>query len=102
VAVRGRWRPTRRNIAPIVDSLSVVRPASFRSSPPAASYIFCFSILSSSSLLLPDVDQVRARRRTRRALERGERRRHAGETRKIRRRKVSGERGNGSGRTGGE
>jgi len=84
VAVRGRWRPTRRNIAPIVDSLSVVRPASFQGvSPPAASYIFCFSILSSSSLLLPDVDQVRARRRTRRALERwGERRRHAGETRR--------------------
>lgn len=29
VVVRGRWRPTRRNIVPIVDSLSVVHPAPF-------------------------------------------------------------------------
>lgn len=29
MVVRGRWRPTRRNIVPIVDSLSVVHPASF-------------------------------------------------------------------------
>lgn len=28
MVVRGRWRPTRRNIVPIVDSLSVVHPAS--------------------------------------------------------------------------
>lgn len=29
MVVRGRWRPTRRNIVPIVDSLSVVHPMSF-------------------------------------------------------------------------
>lgn len=29
MVVRGRWRPTRRNIVPIVDSLSVVHPAPF-------------------------------------------------------------------------